>query len=392
MTKSDKIVYADCFSGVSGDMFLGALLHLGVPLEMLRSQLSLLKLRDWDITAEPTLISGIGCIKVNVKDSQNQQLRHLSAIKEILLNSDLEKAVASLSIEVFEEIARAEAKVHDIDIERVHFHEVGAIDTIIDIVGVISGLHYLGIGKISCAPVPVPRGFVKCAHGTLPLPAPAVCEILQGIPCYGVELQQELVTPTGAALLKVLASDFGPMPAMKISASGYGAGSHALANGQPNLFRLLLGSSEIVTEKQQVEIIETNLDDWSAEGFPYLCDRLFAQGALDVSLAPIQMKKGRPGYSLQVICGPQIALEIRNIIFSETTSIGIRYRKEFRHTLSREILVLETPWGPMKAKSAATPGGERVYPEYEECRRIAEKFDIPLMQVYDFVRKKGAVK
>lgn len=387
MNPSPRLAYADCFSGVSGDMFLGALLHCGLPEEILRRELARIDIGEFSLSLSTPTICGIGSCKVHIEPGATQQdFRHLESICSILKKSSLDTAVIERSLAVFTELARAEAKVHDTKPENIHFHEVGAVDTIIDIVGTVAGLHYLGIEKLVTAPIPQPRGFVKCAHGTLPLPAPAVCEILRDVPCYGVELEQELVTPTGAAILKVLSDDFGKMPPMIISSTGYGAGSHTLPDHQPNLFRLILGAPVHVDEHQQVEVIETNIDDWNTEGFPYLLEKLFEQGALDVSLTPLHMKKGRPGFGLQVIAPLHLALNLKEIIFSETPAIGLRYRRESRQTLSREIVEVETPWGKLAAKQVITPKGAQIYPEYEECRKIALAHNIPLREVYAAIR------
>jgi len=214
------------------------------------------------------------------------------------------------------------------------------------------------------------------------LPAPAVCELLRGIPVYGVPIEQELVTPTGAALLRVLADHFGPMEPMIIEQTGYGAGSHVLPDQRPNLFRLIVGRTNSVNESQEVEIIETNLDDWNPEGFPYVCDLLLAKGALDVSLAPLQMKKGRPGFRLQVICIPAHGHMLKEIILSETTAIGLRFRREQRYTLARKKVFVETRWGKLQAKKVWTPAGNLIYPEYEACREIAARHKVPLQLVY----------
>jgi len=329
-TASPRIAYADCFSGVSGDMFLGALLHCGLPEEILRQELAKLNIGGFKLTISSLTICGIDSCKVDIEAVEQNNLRHLHTIRDILEKSALDEQTIATSLEIFTELARAEAKVHNTEIEKIHFHEVGAVDTIIDIVGTVSGLHYLGVEKLIAAPVPSPRGFIKCAHGTLPLPAPAVMEILTNVPCYGVEVDKELVTPTGAALLKVLAEDFGSMPPMIIDASGYGAGSHTLGDNRPNLFRLILGKSVKAQEHQQVDILETNLDDCSPEIFPYLFELLFSRGALDVSVTSIQMKKGRSGFMLQVISPLHLSIELREIILSETTSIGLRYRREER--------------------------------------------------------------
>lgn len=368
-------------------MFLGALLHCGFPLEVLQEEINKLNLPGINLSLSTPTICGIGSCKVDVKVSDNNQHhRHLSTIRSILEKSNLDKSTITTSLEVFTTLAEAEAKVHNSTIEEVHFHEVGALDTIVDIVGTIAGFHHLGITQLYTSPLPMPRGFVQCAHGRLPLPAPAVSEILQGVPCYGVDIDSELITPTGAALLKVLTKDFGVMPPMVIRSTGYGAGNANLPNEQPNLFRLFLGKKEEVAEFQQVEIIETNLDDWSPEGFPHLCEILFADGALDVNLTPIQVKKGRPGFQLQIICPPHLSQQMRNSLFRETTTIGLRFRRENRQTLPREIIQVNTPWGQLPAKKVVTPNETRIYPEYEECRRIAVEHKVPLQRVYDAVK------
>lgn len=383
---SGKIGYLDCFSGVSGDMLLGALIHAGLDQHHLSRELSKLPLDGLDLQVEEKNIHAISGIKVHISSDRRQELRTLPTILQILETSDLDKTVINRTTDVFRALAQAEAKVHAVSIDKVHFHEVGALDTIVDVVGTIIGLQYLGISQLLCSPLPLGNGFIKCAHGLLPLPAPAVCELLQGIPTYGIELQQEIVTPTGAALIATLADGFGPMPPMAISATGYGAGTHILANGQPNLLRFIWGEAIDVSENQDVEVIETNIDDWSPEGFPYLCELLFGKGALDVTLAPVQMKKGRPGFTLQVISPPAAAQILKDIILSETTAIGLRFRKESRRTLQRERVEVTTSWGKIAAKRVHTPQGTVIYPEYEECRKIALHHQVPLQEVYNEVR------
>lgn len=386
MSPFSQIGYADCFSGISGDMFLGALFDCGLDEALLKDHLLSLKLDDFSLTAEKKTISGISCTAVTVNVSQSRHHRHLSTIISLLESSSLPSAIVQQATSVFTELARAEAKVHGCDLNSVHFHEVGAMDAIIDVVGVLLGLEQLGISCLHASPLPMSRGFVKCEHGTLPLPAPAVCEILKDVPLYGVELQQELVTPTGAALLKVLAEDFGPMMPVRVRQTGYGAGSNKLDNGQPNLFRLFVGTPLSVEEHQQVEVIETNIDDWSPEGFPHLYDLLLENGALDVSVTPLIMKKGRPGFLLRVIAPPGASLSLKTIIFEETSAIGLRFRKEFRQTLERETISLETQWGSVQAKKIFIPSGVMISPEYEACRQVANKFNVPLQVVYDHIR------
>jgi hypothetical protein len=319
---------------------------------------------------------------VEVKGQPQQDFRHLSSILAVLEQAQLPIEVKAQSQQVFAELARAEARVHNIDVEEVHFHEVGAIDTIVDIVGTVIGLHHLGIRRLIASPLPAPHGFIRCDHGILPLPAPAVCEILQGVPCYGVDVEDELVTPTGAALIKVLAADYGILPPMTIMTTGYGAGSRTLSLNRPNLFRLIVGEAAVVDEVQQVEVLETHIDDWSPEGFPHLCDLLLAGGALDVSLTPIQMKKGRPGYKLQVICSAAHTSILKDVIFRETSAIGLRFHTVQRQTLPREMIEVTTPWGTVTAKKVMAPDGATVYPEYEACRKLAIKTGIALPRIY----------
>jgi uncharacterized protein (TIGR00299 family) protein len=375
-----KIAYTDCFSGISGDMFLAALLDAGLDELLLRRELGKLAIGPFDLFITTTRDSGIKATKVEISAKADQQFRNLAVILEILRNSTLAPVIIDRAGAVFQTLARAEAKVHGLPIDKIHFHEVGAIDTILDVVGVVVGLHALGIERLVSSPLPFGHGFVECAHGRLPLPAPAVCELLTGVPVYAVDLSQELVTPTGAALLTSLAQGFGPLPDMTIDGTGYGAGSQTLANRQPNLLRLIIGRE---TQKSEtVEVIETHLDDWNSEGFPYLCELLLKQGALDVSLTPMLMKKGRPGQQLRVIGYPSHGQQLKQTILAETTAIGLRFRTEARLTLERDQVTVETPWGKVVAKKVQTPAGPVIYPEYEACKKIAESAQIPLQQVY----------
>lgn len=385
MESFQKTAYLDCFSGISGDMFLGALLHAGLDRELLLQELDRLDGVDFQLTVSDELRGGIGCKQVSVSSPSSQQFRHLGSILTLLEKSRLAPEIIRRAKQVFTRLAEAEAGVHNVALEKIHFHEVGAVDTIVDIVGALIGLHHLNINKLVCSPLPMGRGLVRCAHGNIPLPAPAVCELLKGRPVYGVEQEQELVTPTGAALVTVLADEFGAMPSMTVQGCGYGAGNHTLAGDQPNLLRLIIGQEKAGKECQQVEIIETHLDDWNSEGFPYLCDLLFSHGALDVSLSPMIMKKGRPGQLLRVIADPAHTLELKQTILSETTAIGLRFRREERITLERAAVMVSTPWGEITAKKVQTPKGTVIYPEYEACRKVAEKHKIPLSRVYQAV-------
>ncbi len=389
MKASQNVAYLDCFSGISGDMFLGALLHAGLDEQHLRNELDKLGLDPFELTITRKKVQSIEAIKIDVLSKGKQEFRTLSTILSLFEESTLQKATIEAATKVFTLLAEAEAEVHGLPVEKIHFHEVGALDTIVDIVGAVIGLQFLKVDTLICSPLPMGRGFVHCAHGKLPLPAPAVCNILKNIPTYGVEIEKELVTPTGAALVKGLVDGFSSMPVMSFKATGYGAGSHELPDNQPNLLRLILGEKETVQEAQEVEILETNLDDWAPEGFQFLCKKLLQQHALDVNLTPIQMKKGRPGFRLQVICKSQDSKELSQIILSETTAIGLRYRTEKRITLPRKIVTIKTSLGEIKAKQVETPKGSMIYPEYEECLKVAEKHNIPLQQVYRAVMQEN---
>jgi len=383
----NQIAYLDCFSGISGNMLLGALLHAGLPEEVLRTSLAKLQIPGWQLEIQRNTVSGLEACLVRVQAQQSADHRHLHQIQAILEQSALPKAVITRSVAVFSRLAKAEAHVHGTTVEKIHFHEVGAVDAIIDIVGVISGFHFLDIEQVTCSPLPMPRGWVSCAHGSLPLPAPAVCELLKKIPVYGDSLAQELVTPTGAALVAELAGSFGPMPPIILEQTGYGAGTMMRKDGRPNLLRLMIGHSTTAEEVQQVEIIETHLDDWNPELWPHVSERLMEAGALDVSLVPILMKKGRPGFLLRLIGDLTHGAHLKEIILSETSSIGLRFHTMNRMTLPREIIEVETPWGPVQAKKVETAAGSRVTPEFEDCRRLAEEKDIPLQKIYAAVAK-----
>jgi len=377
-----KIAYLDCFSGVSGNMLLGALLDAGLPENSLRASLEDLHLSGWELDIEYQTISGLKACLVRVKSNEQSNHRHLQQIREIIGQSSLAEDVRTQTIAVFTRLAEAEAQVHGSNVEDVHFHEVGAMDALIDIVGVVSGLHALGIHHIVCSALPMPSGWVACAHGNLPLPAPAVCNLLQKIPVYGTSLSQELVTPTGAALVAELAGSFGTMPCMTMGTTGYGAGTMQRKDGRPNMLRIITGQSAETQEAQQVEIIETHLDDWNPELWPHVSEQLMAAGALDVSLTPLLMKKGRPGYLLKIIADLAHAEKLKNLVLTETSSIGLRFHTMNRMTLSREIISVQTPWGQVQAKKIMTPDGQRITPEYDDCRKLARKHNISLQKIF----------
>lgn len=383
----DKTIYFDCFAGISGDMTVAALLDCGVPVEVLQDGLAALDLDGYKIDLTRTVSGSIDANSFRVEVGEKPSHRHWVEIREMLTASRLNESVRKMSLAIFTTLAEAEAKIHNMEVEQVHFHEVGAVDSIIDIVGCAICLDYLNVKQVVCSPLPMGSGMVSCEHGLLPLPAPAVCEILKDVPVYGVDLKQELVTPTGAAIVKTLSRSFGAFPSMTIDQVGYGQGSHVLDDQRPNLLRAILGTNNEVSEVREVEVIECNLDDWSPEGFPMLTEKLFAKGVLDVVLIPIQMKKGRPGFQLEVICQPGLGWEARRCILSETTAIGLRYRTEKRWTLPRRIGKVETELGSVKVKQVETPTGLVLYPEYEDCREVAIRKDLPLKDVYAAVSR-----
>ncbi len=377
-----KIGYLDCFSGISGDMLLGALLAAGLPEAVLHRCLADLGTDGCRIRVSHETISGLAAVQVTVETDRKQPHRHLRQIEEILAQSRLPEPVRRRAGAVFRRLAEAEATVHGTGVEEVHFHETGAMDALVDVVGAVTGLCHLGIDHLACSPLPMPRGHVRCAHGELPLPAPAVCELLAGVPVQGDELAQELVTPTGAAIVRELAAEFGPLPPMVLERTGYGAGRMQRSDLRPNLLRLMIGTGFPAAESQEVEVMETHLDDWNPEVWPHVAERLMAAGALDVSLVPMQMKKGRPGFLLRVISDPAHTIGLREIVFTETSAIGLRFHRMQRMTLPRREVRVETPWGSVRAKRIDTPAGPVVTPEYEDCRQLARQHGIPLARIY----------
>ncbi len=384
---STDILYLDCFAGISGDMAVGALLDCGVPTGLLTEQLALVDLGNYDLRIGRDGDGPISATSFRVESTAPQPGRTWSDIQQLLTDSRLEPRVKELAIAIFTTLAEAEAAVHGCKSEDVHFHEVGGVDSIVDIVGFAICFDHLGIARVSCSPLPMPSGMVSCEHGLLPLPAPAVCEILKGVPVCGVDLDQELVTPTGAAIVKTISNSFGQFPAMTISKTGYGRGCHKLADNRPNLLRAIIGTTPPVGEAQEIEVVECNLDDWSPEGFPYLTEKLFDLGALDVVLVPIQMKKGRPGFQIQVLCPPGLGWEAQRCLLRETSAIGLRYRTEKRWTLPRRTGNVETSLGPIGVKLVETPDGPVLYPEYESCRQLALEKDLPLKEIYSAVNR-----
>ncbi len=477
-----RIAYLECFSGMSGDMFLGALVDVGVPAQLLEGTASGLNIGA-KLEISRVQRNGISAIKVDVYangekdlpremwDGQSEQVhaghkddehihvqkqghtqhshdenknmhahhgepvtllehnyalqshgasraegfspqhaegehmgnivpapqrkhehahsheegRGLKEIRDIIGKASISEAAKKTAIEIFEALGEAEAKIHDADVEEIHFHEVGSVDAMVDIVCAAVGAEALGVDQIVCSPLNVGGGTVECAHGTLPIPAPATLELLKDAPVYSSGVQAELVTPTGAAIVKTLAKRFAPFPAMKVEKAGYGAGTRDFA-GQANVVRLTIGetrpelSSEIPTDT--ITVLEANIDDLNPQVFGYVMDRLLEEGALDVFGLPVQMKKNRPGMLLNVLCRTEDASKLIRLIFSETTTLGVRQREEKRQMLNRKWVTVTTRWGDVRLKVASMKDGVmNSAPEYEDCRRIATEFHVPLKAV-----------
>jgi len=385
--------YFDCFSGISGDMTLGAFIDLGVPLSWVKSALSKLALTDFDLTATPVFRHGINATHFHVQIKNNSEARDYGEIKSLIINSGLAESVKKRSIGIFERISNAEAEIHGCPPEKVHFHEVGGIDAIVDVVGTALCVEYLNIEKITASELPLGKGFVSCRHGTLPVPAPATLSILKGLPVYGTEIQHELVTPTGAAIIADLAEVFEPMPKMIVDKIGYGAGNRDLQS-RPNILRIITFKEEMQIDKLEdtIGMVETCIDDMNPEIFGFIMERLFDKGALDVYFIPVFMKKNRPGTMVQVLCPVNRNEEIIKAILTETTSSGVRYHDVKRAKIARELVTVKTPFGKIEAKRFQDPsGGVRIVPEYEVCRKIALERNIPIQVVYDTVAREAVL-
>jgi len=376
-------LYLDCFSGVSGDMMLGALVDLGVSLGHLRDRLRSLPVRGYTLASRRATFAGLAGTKVDVTLSDTRQPeRRLAEIRALIMKSRLSPAVQDKALQAFGRLVRAEARVHRVTAEKVHLHEVGAVDAIVDIVGTMIGMEALGWPRVVCSPLHVGRGLVSMAHGTFPVPPPAVTELLRGRPVYATHVEGELVTPTGAALVTTLASDFGVLPPMRIRKIGYGAGSRRYEH-HPNLLRALYG--DLINEgavRETVVVMETTIDDMNPQLYGHLMERLFAVGALEVFFTPIQMKKNRPGTMATVIV-PERVLDIAaEVIFRETTTIGFRYLPMGRYEMARRFDTVSTPYGPVRMKVSVHNGVVmQATPEYEDCRALALRHDVPLKEV-----------
>ncbi|MDR3707038.1 MAG: nickel pincer cofactor biosynthesis protein LarC [Capsulimonadaceae bacterium] len=392
-----KIAYFDCFSGISGDMSLAALLACGADEGLLRARLDQLKLPGYELVVRRVKCEGIAAVGVDVKltETDHGHGRHLSDIRKMIEGAKLPERATSRAIAVFEKLADAEAGIHGATREEIHFHEVGAVDSIVDIVGACILLDILDIDVVACSTLPWSTGAIKCQHGVMPVPAPATIKLLEGFPMRQTNIVGELITPTGAALLAALASPAvaGRPPAMRIAGSGFGAGKKQFAPDTPNILRVILGETETAADRtpSSVAVIETNLDDVSPESYDLLMQRAFNAGALDVFFVPAQMKKNRPGTLVTVLCPPERVDAIARLLFTEAGTFGVRVRTQDRITLTRRFEKVETPFGPITLKIGAL-GGEDLAtaPEYEDCRAAAVTHDVPLARVYDAARAASA--
>ncbi len=392
-----KKAYLDCSSGISGDMLLAALVDVGLPAEQLLAELKKIKLGDYDFRSSRVMRAGLAGLHVEIVAPGSQPERHLGDIERLILESALAATVKERALRVFGRLAEAEGRLHAKPPDKVHFHEVGAVDAIFDVVGACAGLELLGVSDLVSSPLNLgggsSSGRVEAAHGSLPIPAPATAELLKGIPVYSSGVDAELVTPTGAAIVATLADGFGPLPLMKVERIGYGAGSNDIP-GHPNLLRVFLGEPVEIpragsripgpetTSNEVISVIEANLDDMSPELYGYLVERALAAGALDVTCSAIQMKKNRPGFEVSILCPVERADALAELVFSETTTIGLRIYEARRKVLERELVTVDTAYGVVRVKVARRDGRVvNAAPEYDDCQRLAHEKDVPLKEV-----------
>jgi uncharacterized protein (TIGR00299 family) protein len=382
-----KTLYFDCFAGASGDMILGAMVAAGVEAEELRQQLSLLNVDGFKINFETVDRSGLSATYARVETAHEHKHRHLSDIKQIIEQSAVSDAAKKLSIQIFSRLAEAEARVHNEPVDHVHFHEVGALDAIVDVVGAAICFDLLKIDRFLSSPLHVGSGMIQMAHGRFPVPPPAVAELLKGVPFYSTDIQGELLTPTGAAIITTVCHEFGPIPPMKTEVTGYGAGTRQYQDF-PNVLRVMLGETEADgATDERLWMIETNIDDMSPQLLGHVMDVAFEQGALDCYFTPVQMKKNRPGVLLSVLCESDKKESLLNLLFTETTTLGVRSYEVTRRALRRSMMRVETQYGPIDVKVAHLNG--RVVnemPEFDQVRAAAKKAGVALKAVEDAVR------
>src|SRR5215211_2563793 len=382
-----KTLYFDCFAGASGDMILGATVAAGVDPNFLREQLSLLSVTGFSVDFETVNRSGLSATYARVETAHEHKHRHLSDIKQIIEASGLREAVKQRAVQIFTRLAEAEARVHNEPVDHVHFHEVGALDAIVDVVGAAICFEVLKIDRFICSPIHVGSGMVKMAHGQFPIPPPAVTELLKGVPFYATDIKGELLTPTGAAIITTVCHTYGPIPQMLTETTGYGAGTREYEDF-PNVLRVFFGETEDTSATdERLWMLETNLDDASPQIIGHVMDRVLELGALDCFFTPVQMKKNRPGVLLSVLCGRGEKEAVMKLLFTETTTIGVRGYEVMRRALQRSVVRVETQYGPIDVKVAHLDG--RVVnemPEFEQCRQAAAKANVAVKIVEDAAR------
>ena len=384
-----RIAYFDCFSGASGDMILGSLIDVGLSPRRLREELKKLRISTIDLKAKKVLRAGLAATRVIVEGkNEKRSHRNLKEILRIVERSGVEADVKEKSREIFKRIASVEGKIHGTPMGEIHFHELGGLDSIVDIVGSVWGIRQLGIEEIYVSKVNVGGGFVKCEHGILPVPAPATLLLMEGKPIYSSGVERELFTPTGAAILTSLGSGFGPMPPINVERVGHGAGRDDLPH--PNLLRLIVGTSVSTSRRERVVVIETNIDDMNPQFYDYVIEGLLAMKVLEVFITPILMKKNRPGHLLTVICPSEKLASVTGFLLRETTTIGLRWHEEERAKTDREIIPHQTKYGKIRFKLARWEGKVVNFsPEYEDCKRLALEKGVPLKEIFEEARKEA---
>lgn len=381
-----KTLYFDCFAGASGDMILGAMVGAGVDPQQLKDQIALLGVGGYEIDFESVDRSGISATYARVKTEHEHAHRHLSDILKMIQDSRLSDSVKHRAAEIFSRLGEAESKVHNVPIERIHFHEVGALDSIIDVVGAAICFELLGIERFVSSALNVGSGTVEMDHGRFPVPPPAVAELLNDVPFYSTDVTGELLTPTGAAIIKTVCHAYGPLPNMKLTGTGYGAGTRNYEKF-PNVLRVMIGETEGNAAAERLLVLETNIDDMSPQLFGHVMERALDLGALDCYVTPVQMKKSRPGLLLTLLCRPDEREKFMQLLFTETTTLGIRSYEVDRHALERETVSVETQYGPVSVKVARLGDSiVNVMPEYEDCRRAAREGNVPLRVVQEAAR------
>jgi uncharacterized protein (TIGR00299 family) protein len=381
-----KIVYFDLVGGASGDMILGSLVALGAPLEEIERRLRALPLEGFSLARGTAMRHGFEAFQLQVEARETKSHRHFTEIRRLLSDAKLPERVYRRALSTFERLGKAEAEAHQIPLEKVHFHEVGAVDAIVDVVGTAWALELLDVDRCHASVVPQGRGLVRAAHGTLPVPAPATLRLLEGVPVRVLEIEGELTTPTGAALITSLCDTIGEPVGMRLQKTGVATGTRDVAE-RPNVVRALLGDALDSVGAGSVDALEATIDDMNPQLYGHLTESLFESGALEVYLTPVQMKKGRPGVLVTALCDPRRTSQVAERLFGESTTLGLRVRREGRMELRRSIAEVVTPLGTVRVKTAVLPNGvERRVPEYDDLRRLARESGKPLVEVMETVR------